>query len=124
MTYSRFDENDRPIPEPPAEFAVVLDEINDLPAGPYMIDITNAVRLRCRFGPLGIVIDSVEVQDYSSHQDWASEDTRPQWSPVGGTDHMTWLITDLIRARYATPEKQAWLRQAASRLLEDEEDEG
>lgn len=109
----RFTEDERPIPELPGSFEVLVDGIGEIRVGPFEIQSCGQHRLTCRWAEGCIAIDRVEVK--VSRHVWANADDYP--------DEDVRCIAHLIRRHYAWPSGQKLLKLECNAQDEAVEDE-
>ena len=108
----RFTEDERPIPDLPGSFEVLVDSIDEMRFGPFEIQSCGQHRLTCRWEGSRIEIDCIEVKD------------RRQWIVADGhSDKRVQFFAQLIRQHYATQRGQMLLRNECNAQDEAADDE-
>lgn len=111
--HARFAEDERPIPELPGSFEVLVDSIDEIRVGPFELQSCGQHRLTCRWEGSRIAIDCVEVK--VSRHVWANADDF--------TDEDVRHHAGLIRKHYASQGGQKLLKlecEAQDEAVEDE----
>lgn len=111
--FTRFTEDERPIPELPGSFEVLVDSIDEIRVGPFEIKSCGRHRLTCSWEGSRIAIDRIEVK--VSRRVWVDADD----SLDGDVLCIAWLI----RKHYASQAGQKLLKlecEAQDEAVEDE----
>lgn len=112
--HTRFTEDERPIPELPGSFELLVDGIDEIRIGPFEIQSCGQHRLTCFWAAGGyIAIDCIEVK--VSRHAWVNTDDHP--------DDDVRLIAWLIRRHYASQGGQKLLKLECNAQDEAVEDE-
>lgn len=112
--HARFAEDERPIPELPGSFEVLVDGIDEIRVGPFEIQSCGQHRLTCRWAEGCIFVCYVEVK--VSRHEWVNADDYP--------DEDVRFIAWLIRRHYASQGGQKLLKlecNAQDEALEDDD---